>query len=282
MNLNNRNASIFIPDDTILDKAINRTTHMTIAAHQDDIEIMAYHGISECFQNDSKWFFGVVVTDGKGSARTGKYARYTNEQMMEVRRHEQTKAAVIGEYGALAQLNYPSSQTKDKNDHDIIDDLRVLLLQAQPEVLYTHNLADKHDTHIGVVTKVIKALRLIPKDLRPKKVYGCEVWRSLDWINDIEKIVFDVDKHPNLASALVEVFDSQVIGGKRYDLAALGRRIANATYLESHQVDASNALSYAMDLTPLIVDDTLDVQSYVLGFIQRFQDDVKDKINQMM
>jgi hypothetical protein len=125
-------------------------------------------------------------------------------------------------------------------------------------------------------------LRLIPQDLRPKKVYGCEVWRALDWVNDNEKIAFDVDKHPNLASALVEVFDSQIIGGKRYDLAAIGRRIANATYFESHQVDAVNALSYAMDLTPLITDDSLDVLDYVVGYIKRFEKDVKDKISRML
>ncbi len=282
MKLNNTCSKIFIPDQTEVAKAISRTTHMSIAAHQDDIEIMAYHGISECFQNAEKWFFGVVVTDGRGSARTGKYADYTNEQMMKVRQLEQEKAAVIGEYGALVQLNYSSSQTKDINDQQITDDLKTLLLQAQPEVLYTHNLADKHDTHIGVVTKVIKALRQIPKELRPKKVLGCEVWRALDWINDSEKITLDTDRHPNLASALVEVFDSQIIGGKRYDLAALGRRIANATYFESHQVDASKSLIYAMDLTPLIIDDSLDVSNYVLRYIQRFEEDVKNKIKRMM
>ncbi len=282
MKLNNTCSKIFIPDQTEVAKAISRTTHMSIAAHQDDIEIMAYHVISECFQNAEKWFFGVVVTDGRGSARTGKYADYTNEQMMKVRQLEQEKAAVIGEYGALVQLNYSSSQTKDINDQQITDDLKTLLLQAQPEVLYTHNLADKHDTHIGVVTKVIKALRQIPKELRPKKVLGCEVWRALDWINDSEKITLDTDRHPNLASALVEVFDSQIIGGKRYDLAALGRRIANATYFESHQVDASKSLIYAMDLTPLIIDDSLDVSNYVLRYIQRFEEDVKNKIKRMM
>lgn len=282
MKLNNSSSKIFIPDQTNVIDAISRTSHMSIAAHQDDIEIMAYHGISECFQNKDNWFFGVVVTDGRGSARTGKYADYTDEQMMKVRQLEQEKAAGVGEYGALVQLNYSSAQAKDKYDQEIIQDLKTLLLQARPEVLYTHNLADKHDTHIGVATKVVKALRQIPKEQRPKKVFGCEVWRALDWLNDDEKITLDVDKHPNLASALVEVFDSQIIGGKRYDLAAMGRRIANATYFESHQIDSSKSLIYAMDLTPLIIDDSLDVCTYVLNYIRHFEEDVNNKIKQMM
>ena len=30
-------------------RAVAKTTHMAIGAHQDDIEIMAYHGVLECF-----------------------------------------------------------------------------------------------------------------------------------------------------------------------------------------------------------------------------------------
>ena len=33
-------AEVYIPDDTPLDEALHRTTHLCIAAHQDDIEIM--------------------------------------------------------------------------------------------------------------------------------------------------------------------------------------------------------------------------------------------------
>jgi len=38
----------------------------------------------------------------------------------------------------------------------------------------------------------------------------------------------------NLQFALLGVFESQIAGGKRYDLALMGRRRANATYFESH------------------------------------------------
>lgn len=282
MKLNNPSAELFIPDQSETEKAVERTTHMAIAAHQDDIEIMAYHGIAACFQSKVKHFFGCVVTNGSGSARDNLYKDYTDQEMIDVRKTEQKKAAYLGEFGALALLDYPSKQVKDKNDNLVIEELKTLLLKAQPEILYTHNLADKHDTHIGVVTKVIKALRSLPNDKRPKQVLGCEVWRNLDWVNDQEKVYLDVSAHPNMAASLVEVFDSQIIGGKRYDLATIGRRLANATFNASHAVDETNALTYAMDLTPLIDDDQLDIKTYVTDYIKRFEKDVINRIEKVL
>ncbi|MFA6648220.1 MAG: hypothetical protein WCS32_06240 [Candidatus Izemoplasmatales bacterium] len=182
----------------------------------------------------------------------------------------------------LALLDYPSKEVKDKDNKEVVEELKNLILKSQPRIIYTHNLADKHDTHIGVVTKVIKAIRALPKNKRPEKIYGCEVWRNLDWLNDDEKIYLDVSKHPNLASALVEVFDSQIIGGKRYDLATIGRRLANATYNASHQTDQQEALTYAMDLTPLIINDELSVKDFVSDAIDRFKADVQNKIDRML
>jgi LmbE family N-acetylglucosaminyl deacetylase len=275
-------AEYFVFDGKPVEEAINRTTYMSIAAHQDDIEIMAYDGILKCFNNPDEWFFGVVVTNGSGSARDGEYKNYTDEDMINIRKLEQKKAAFIGEFGALALLDHPSKEVKDPKNIEIIDEMLMLLNQAKPKVLYTHNLADKHDTHIGVTTKVIKALRKMDKKDRPEKVYGCEVWRNLDWMVDKEKVSFDVSGHPNLAASLVEVFDSQIVGGKRYDLATMGRRLANATYGESHFVDKTDAVSLAMDLTPLIENDDLDIITYVLEYIERFKKDVQDRIEKML
>ena len=92
--------------------------------------------------------------------------------------------------------------------------------------MYTHNLADKHETHVATALKVLAALRALKPEERPEKVYGCEVWRDLDWVNDEEKVYMDCGPHPNLMRALSAVFDSQIVGGKRYDLAAEGRRCA--------------------------------------------------------
>lgn len=282
MNLKNGGAEFFIPDNQPIPEAIKRTTHMAISAHQDDIEIMAYDGILKCFGRNDRWFFGVVVTNGAGSPRDDLYKTSTDEEMQQVRKLEQKKAAFLGEYGAVALLDYPSPAVKDPKNSDIVDELRELFSQARPKVIYTHNLADKHDTHVGVAVKVINALRELPASLRPEKLYGCEVWRNLDWINDEEKVVFDVSSHPNLAASLVEIFDSQICGGKRYDLATMGRRLANATYAASHATDTASSLIYGMDLTPLINNANLDLQEFILGYINRFSQDVTTRLKKLL
>jgi LmbE family N-acetylglucosaminyl deacetylase len=282
MKFKNETAGIYVPDNVPLEKALERTTHMSIAAHPDDIEIMAYDGIVKCFNQKDKWFFGVVVTDGAGSARTGVYENYTDKEMIKIRRTEQEKAAMMGDYSGVAMLDYPSKAAKDSLNKDIIEELKSLILAAKPEVIYTHNLADKHDTHIGVVTKTIKAIREIDPSLRPKKLYGCEVWRNLDWLLEEDKVLFDTSAHPNLASALVEIFDSQIVGGKRYDLGAIGRRRANATYTESHSIDEAEQMIYGMDLTPLIENDDLDISEFILSFIDKLKADVQTRVNKML
>ncbi|WP_026399846.1 PIG-L deacetylase family protein [Acholeplasma equifetale] len=278
----NEKTKFFVPDNVPLEEAIKRTTHMAIMAHHDDIEIAAYDGILKCFKNPDQWFFGVVVTNGSGSSRGGKYKNYTDAEMTQVRVLEQQKAAVIGEYGLQGFINATSAETKDKDNQEVVLEMYKMLMDAQPKVLYTHNLADKHDTHIGVVTKVIKALRMMPKELRPKAVYGCEVWRDLDWLNDDEKVAFNVSGNPHLANALIEIFDSQIDGAKRYDLATAGRRYANATYAVAHAVDAADSVIYGMDLTPLIEDDNLDVAQFISDAIDRFKKDVQNKITRML
>jgi LmbE family N-acetylglucosaminyl deacetylase len=261
--------------------ALRRTTHMGISAHQDDLEIMAIEGILACFQQDTRWFAGVVLTNGSGSPRNGVYERYTDEEMQVVRRKEQIKAAIVGEYGAQVLLDYSSAAIKDHANQAPVDDIAGLVRVAHPEVIYTHNLADKHETHVGVALKVIAALRSLPAGERPRRLYGCEVWRDLDWLADADKVVANCSTAENLQAALLGVFDSQISGGKRYDLAAMGRRRANATYFASHDTDVATGLTYAMDLTPLIEDTKLDVADYVESFIRRFGEDVRFRIQRL-
>lgn len=272
----------YIPDGTEEKQALERTTHLCIAAHQDDIEFMAYAPIAECFGKKDKWFCGVVVTDGAGSPRNGLYANYTDEQMKAVRIEEQKKAAMLGEYGAQLLLGHPSKQVKDKDDTVIVKELVEIIRATKPKYVYIHNLADKHETHVATALKAIKALRKLNADEQPEKVYGCEVWRNLDWLNDDEKVYLDCSTHPNLSRALSSVFDSQIVGGKRYDLAAEGRRLANATFSESHACDTYTMLNYAMDLTSLIKDNSLDIADYVAGYIKRFEFNVRDVIMKLL
>lgn len=281
MELTEPGAQIYVPDGSDAKVAIARTTHVAIGAHQDDIPIMAHDGIQQCFGFDDRWFLGITVTDGTGSPRADLYSDYTDSQMREVRIVEEKKAAFVGEYGAAVLLDYPSSVAKDARNDAIVDELASLLAVAKPDVVYTHNLADKHDTHVAVALRTLAAIRKLPVDARPSAVYGCEVWRDLDWMADTDKVVFDVSAHANLSAALMGVYDSQISGGKRYDLATAGRRLAHATFSESHEVDTAEALIYAMDLTPLITESS-NATAHVVDHIERMQEEITDRIGRLV
>jgi LmbE family N-acetylglucosaminyl deacetylase len=271
----------FIPDGVAEDEALARTTHLCVAAHQDDIEIMSAGPILECFQQKDLWFAGVVVTDGRGSPRDDVYKEYNDEEMRVVRFKEQKKAAVVGEYAAQIMLDFPSKIIKDASKKDPVGDIAAIIRATKPYFIYTHNPADKHDTHVAVSLRTIAAIRSLPKSLWPKKVFGCEVWRDLDWMVDTDKTSFDLSKHENVQAALLGVFDSQIAGGKRYDLASMGRRRANATYFESHGVDQTLGMSFGMDLTPLVEDPAMDVFTFVQAHIQRFEAEVKARLGRI-
>jgi LmbE family N-acetylglucosaminyl deacetylase len=273
-------ASVFIPDGLPEKDAFCRVTHLGIGAHQDDCEIMAFHGIQKCFTSKALWFGAVTATNGAGSPRSGEYASCGDAEMAALRRREQEKAAVLGNYGLLVQLNYTSAEVKDAAKGGLRADLVKILELARPEVVYTHNPADKHDTHLAVVFTVIAALRELAPEERPTTVYGCEVWRGLDWMDDGDKVPLDVGRREGLSNGLIGVYDSQVEGGKRYDLATVGRRRANAVYFQSHATDEAEQLWFAMDLTPLVRDDKLDVAAYVLGHVDKFRASVAAKIKE--
>jgi LmbE family N-acetylglucosaminyl deacetylase len=269
---------VFIPDGTAPDAALARTTHLAIAAHPDDIEIMAYHGILACYGRDDAHFTGVVATDGAGSARAGRYAGYSDAEMRAARREEQKQAAVIGRYTAQILLEHPSRAAKDGANPALVDDLFEVLRATRPTVVYTHNLADRHDTHVAVALRSLAALRRLPPEQRPGRVIGCEVWRDLDWLPAEAKIVMDVGGNDRLAAALLEVFDSQIGGGKRYDVATLSRRRANATYAVGDAVDATTAVTYGMDLTPLVADPLRDPATFVADLVSGLAANVAARI----
>ena len=281
MNFHLNTAEVYIPDDLPLEQALARTTHLCISAHQDDIEIMAAQPILECFQQKNKWFTGVVVTDGRGSPRDNLYKDYTDEEMRLVRFKEQRKAAMIGEYAAQVMLDFPSKMIKDASRSEPVEDILALLRATKPQFVFTHNLADKHDTHVAVALRVIEAIRKLEETERPERLVGCEVWRALDWMVDADKVTMDVSEHENLQSALLGVYDSQIAGGKRYDLASMGRRRANATYFESHGVDLTTGLSYGMDMTPLIRDIHIDPRTFTEALIQNFAQDVTSRLKRI-
>ena len=269
------NIDLFIPDQISAPEAQARTSHLGIGAHQDDLEFMAFHGIATCYGQDGAWFSGITCTDGGGSARSGAFAGKTDAEMQTIRADEQRRAAEIGQYSYVGQLGFTSAAIKDPATRGkLVDQLEQHLIYTQPEVLYTHNPADKHASHVAVFHAVIEALLRIPPYSRPKKVYGCEVWRDLDWLEPEDKIALDVSPYPELAEKLNACFASQITGGKDYGKAVIGRRRANATFYDSHSVDALDQLWFAMDLTPLIEDDAPTVKAFVEAKIDRFRSSV--------
>jgi LmbE family N-acetylglucosaminyl deacetylase len=270
----------FVPDCKNENVALQRTTALCIAAHQDDIEIMAFSAIAECFGSEEKWFTGVTVTNGAGSVRIGKYANYSNEQIIKIREVEQNTAASVGRYSAQIQLGFTSSEVKDSLNDAVINEIVKVIRQCRPEVIYTHNLADEHDTHVAVALRTIVALRNLSDDEKPKKVYGMEIWRSLDWLCKKDKVVFDASAHPNIAEASLGVYDSQIMGGKRYDVAIIGRRAANATFLESHRVDEMTQAIYSIELTELMNNNEPPFE-FIKEKIKAFEKDVENRLEKL-
>lgn len=276
MEFRNKAASIYFPGE----KSLDGITDMCIAAHQDDIEIMAYAPIADCYDSDTRNFCGVVVADGAGSPRAGEYADYTDEQMKNVRISEQQKAAQLGKYRAVVQLAYPSSEIKNPALCDTVDEIYRLLMEVKPKYLYTHNIADKHDTHVATALRVIAAVKRMPQECRPEKIIALEVWRGLDWLSDSDKLCLDTSAHPELATQLLQVHRSQVVGGKRYDNAAVGRRYANATFFASHATDSSDSISFGMDLMPMIEKD-ISPRDYIAGYLNRMVCEINDTLERL-
>ena len=101
-------------------------------------------------------------------------------------------------------------------------------------------------------------------------------------MNDSDKAIHNVSGHEVLAGALNGIFDSQIAGGKRYDLAVPGRRRANATFFSSHMTDAADSLAFAMDLTPLIQNDDLDLVDYTMEYVERFSRSVRSALEKRL
>lgn len=270
MHLNSVNCDIYIPGDLSPEQALNRVTHVGIGAHPDDLEILAFPGISECHQRDDAWFAGIVVCDGAGSPRAGKYGHLSDVDMVERRRQEQRDAAALGNYSLVVQLGYSSAAVKT-GEPELIDDLAILLQQLHPGALYTHSPADAHATHRATLAASVAALRTLPAANIAAKLYGVEVWRGLDWLPEPLRICLPIFDPDNLQSRLLGCHDSQIQGGKRYDIAIPARQRANATLSSHERVDEFEACSLAMDLRPLIEEPGLAASELLERCLAQFR-----------
>ncbi len=255
---------IFVPGGSDWREALATVTHLGIGAHADDLEFMAFAGIAQCRRGEGL-FGGVTVTDGGGSVGGAG-------DLVAIRRAEQREAAQMGGYAVMIQLGRSSAEAREPGA--LAADLGEMFAWARPRMVYTHNPADRHETHVAVTSAVIEALRKTDKARRPAKVFGCEVWRDLDWLTGDDRVRLDCGSDGEFAEKLNAVFRSQIEGGKRYDLAVMGRRRAQATFDDPRSADTAEMVTLAVDLTPLIEDDDLSLRDFVAAKIDRFREDV--------
>lgn len=269
---------VYIPDGREEKEAFAGIRRLCVSAHQDDIELMSLGVIGE---SPAGSFAGAVVTNGASSPRTGRFAGVTDEEMVILRAEEQKRVAEAAGYGALALLGYTSSDVKKDAREAAERDIADMILACAPEEIYTHNPFDRHPTHVAVFCRVLGAIRSLPPERRPKKFWGCEVWRSLDWLPESVRTVVDSEKGTALAATLLPMFESQVEGGKRYDEAYIGRQHANATFSESHSTDEFVCASNMLDMTLLITNDRLDPTDFAYDIIDLFRRETKKTLDEM-
>jgi len=280
MKFGRSDAEFFVPDGATQEEAMRRAPILAIGAHPDDIEILAIPGILDGIRAGGNKLFGVVATNGGGSLRTGEYANLSYLDMRDIRVREQKQAAVIGRYAGVVLLNYESSEMKDSRNGHPDEDLRAVITGVKPETVYLHNPFDRHDTHVAVCLRSIAAFRAVTAATgwMPKKMYGCEVWRGLDWLVHCDRTALPVHDPDHLADQLIKVYHSQMIHENHYDLAARGRRIANATYQESHSLGSEHEMAFTVDLLPLLEDPAIPVADFVRHTIDRFRADAVSRL----
>jgi len=219
------------------------------------------------------------VTNGAGSLRSGQYTSASDEEMIAVRKQEQSVVAAIGRYAAVIQMACESSQLQGQIDESVVAMLQNILEQTRPHTVYLHSPVDRHATHIGVCMHAIEALRKLDVEDLPTRIWGVEVWRSMDWVDAGQRILLDVSAGQELQSRLLGQYQSQLVNGKRYDVALAGRNRANATLASEDTIDTIENACFALDLNLLVGKNPVPVSEYVGDLLSRFSNDLKAKLS---
>jgi LmbE family N-acetylglucosaminyl deacetylase len=277
MQLSQRSASVFCPDGRPPGAALRSARQLGIVAHADDLEISAIKGILDCFDAAEPGFCGVVACDGAGAPKRGDLLDLAEHDYQALRQREQEHAATLGRYAAVVTLAHPSANVRGR-DESLGRDLDAILGTMTPEVVYTHNPVDSHDTHVAVMLEVIAALRRCPASRRPRRIIGCEVWRDLDWLPAGRRVALDVGARLELQEQLLSAYGSQIDGGKRYDLAVLARRRAHATFNQADRADETTGLVFGVDLSSLVEPNAPEVADFVAELLDDFRRDVEARL----
>jgi LmbE family N-acetylglucosaminyl deacetylase len=272
MRLQSPHADLFIPSGDSLEAAQSRTKVLGVAAHPDDLELMALPAILAGHADPAQGFAGLVVCDG---AMPGAGP----DEGVALRRMEQRAAATVGRYSVMVQLGQASQAVQTGQAQGLAEDLVEVLKKLRPRTLYSHNPADRHPSHLAVLLALRQALKRLDPSERPQRWLGCEVWGGLDWQAFGDQVALPLEGDQALAQRLLEAHGSQLNRGKAYVSAASGRRKANATFIASHSPDAAEEVVLAMDLSPLLSEDQLSLQAFLALRVDRFRDEAVARLD---
>ena len=123
------------------------------------------------------------------------------------------------------------------NSYDILQ----AVIEATPDAIFVKDLDGRY---VLVNEAFARFIGKSTVDIVGKNDF--ELYPEEDARNFVEadRQVLDASANPQLAARLVAVFRSQIAGGKRYDLATAGRRLANATFHTAHATDGAKALTW--------------------------------------
>ena len=260
----------------------SKVKNLIIAAHKDDGEMIGLKGIYESLESEGSCAM-IILTDGGGCPKTGKYAGLSYDEIVELRTTEQKNASEIGRYNSLYLLEHKSNDVKRKSS-SIVSELTFILRQfSGVDTIYIHNPFDNHPTHKAASQIVINALRDLKKTydiknvvqeggvnyLPPKQIIAVEVWGGLDWIPGKYKYIIDTSKAEDLADKLMSQFVSQNYV-KKYDVASKARRYSNATFYESHNENVYESFSYGLDLTHFVLNTNKEIKDLFNEIVKLF------------
>lgn len=276
----NPNAKILTQAQEELPAALAKCRLLAIVAHPDDVELLAMPAIMANLNLPESSFACCVLSDGASSPRGGPYSDLSQDELVQMRLREQAQAAGLGHYRACISLQYSSADVRASRP-ELLEDMHHLLEACPAEVIYTHNLADRHATHCATALRVIAALRKLPSAKRPKRLIGGEVWRSLDWLPKENKLRFDLSAGEELQRDLLDLYHSQIEGGKAYRLAAEGRQRANACFDDPYHTDAATLLAYGMDMSAFLQEDAPSPEAFLEGLLSGFTGEILGRVREL-